>query len=114
MTDQSGSPRLWVLFEAALNDYERQTNITLEKHALAEQLLHCYTVESVTTFLQNQVRACSGYQRIDRIMDSLDGTVSVLYSLSASFDNLGSESARLKVLMRCSMHQTIFYSHFPL
>jgi hypothetical protein len=66
MTDQSGSPRLWVLFEAALNDYERQTNITLEKHALAEQLLHCYTVESVTTFLQNQVRACSGYQRIER------------------------------------------------
>jgi hypothetical protein len=98
MTDQSRSSRLWVLFEAALNDYENQTDITLEKHPLAEQLQHCYTAESVTAFLQNQVRASSRYQGIDRIMDSLNGIVLVLCSLSASFDNLG--SVRPKVLMR--------------
>lgn len=106
MTDQSAASRLWVLFEAALNDYEKQTDITLEKHPLAEQLQHCYTVESVTAFLQDQVRASSGYQGIDRIMELLNGTVSVLYSLSASFDNLC--TVRPKVLMRCPMHQTFF------
>jgi hypothetical protein len=104
MAEQSGSSRLWALFEAALNDYEKQTDITLEKHPLAEQLQHCYTVESVTTFLQNQGRACSRSQGIDRIMESLNGTVSILYSLSTSFDNLG--SVRLKVLIKCSMHKT--------
>jgi hypothetical protein len=107
MTDQPGSSRLWVLLEAALNDYRKQTDITLEKHPLAEQLQHCHTVESVTAFLQNQVRACSRYQGIDKIMESLNGTVSVLCSLSASFDNLGSVS--MKVLMRCSMHLTLFF-----
>jgi hypothetical protein len=112
MTDRSGSSHLWVLFEAALNDYEKQTDITLEKHPLTELLQHCYTVESVAAFLQNQVRAGSGYQGIDRIMESLDGIVSILYSLSASFDNLG--SVRLKALMKCPIHQTFFYSRFPL
>ena len=103
MTDQSGPSHLWALFEAALNDYEKQTNITIEKHPLAEQLQHCYTVESVTAFIQNQVRTSSEYQGIDRIMESLNGTVSVLYSLSTSFDNLS--FVRLKVRMRCSMHR---------
>lgn len=98
MTDQSGASRFWVLFEAALNDYEKQTDITLETHPLADQLQHCYTAESVTAFLQNQVRASSGYQGIDRIMGSINEIVLVLYSLSASFDNLG--SVRPKVLMR--------------
>lgn len=104
MTDQSGSSPLWLLFEAALDDYEKQTGITLEKHPLAEELQHCHTVESVTFFLQNQVRACSAYQGIDTITESLNATVSVLRSLSPSFDNLG--FVRLKVLMRCPMHQT--------
>jgi hypothetical protein len=104
MTDQSS--RLWVLFAAVLNDYKKQTDITLEKHPLAEQLQRCYTVESVTAFLQNQVRACSRSQGIDRIMESLNGTVSVLYSLSAGFAKLC--FVRLKVLMGCSMHQTFF------
>ena len=98
MIDQSGSSRLRVLFEAALNDYEEQTDITLEKHPLAEQLQHCYTAESVTAFLQNQVRASSRYQEIHRIMDSLNGIVLVLYLLSASFNNL--DSVRPNVLMR--------------
>ena len=86
MTDQSGSSRLWVLFEAALNDYEIQTEISLEKHPLVKQFQHCYTVESVTAFLQNQVRACSRPQVIDRITKSLSNVVSVLYRLSISVD----------------------------
>jgi hypothetical protein len=112
MTDQSGSSRLRVLFEAALNDYEKQTGITLERHPLTEQLQLCNTVESATAFLQSQVRACSGHEGIDRIVESLNGTVPVLYSLSASFDKFG--FVRLKVLMGCLCIIHFFYSDFRL
>ncbi len=102
MTHQSGSSRLRELFEAALSDYEKQTDISLEKHPFAEQLQHCYSVESVAVLLQSQVRACSEFQGIDRIMESLNRVVSVLYSISVSFDNLG--LVRPKVLPECSVH----------
>ena len=38
MSNQSGSPHLQVLFETALQDYEKQTGIALDKHPLAEKL----------------------------------------------------------------------------
>jgi hypothetical protein len=38
MSGQSGLSRLQMLFEAALQDYENQTDIELVKHPLAEQL----------------------------------------------------------------------------
>jgi hypothetical protein len=109
MTDQPGSSRLRELFEAALSDYENQTGISLKTHpfAEAEQLQHCYSVESVTAFLQSQARACSEIQGIDRIMESLNRVVSVLCSISASFDNLG--FVRLRVLTECSVHLTFIY-----
>jgi hypothetical protein len=105
MTDQSGSSRLRALFDAALSDYEKQTGISLKKHPFAEQPLHRYSVESVTAFLQDQVRACSEFQGIDRTMESLNRVVSVLCSISAGFDNLG--LVRPKVLMKCSVHLTL-------
>ena len=54
MTDQSGSSRLRVLFDAALLDYEKQTDIALAKHPLAEQLQSCDSVESVPPFFVNK------------------------------------------------------------
>jgi hypothetical protein len=105
MSDQSGSSRLRALFKTALSDYEKQTDISLEKHPFAEQLQHCYSVESITAFLQNQVCACSQIQGIDGIMESLFRVVSVLCSTSASFDNLG--LVRQKALMECSVNLTL-------
>ncbi|SRR6266481_2367275 len=102
MADQSGSSHLRVLFEAALREYKKQTNITLDKHPFSEQLQHCYSIESVTAILQNQLHVFSEFQGIDRIMRSLNKFVSILCSLSASFDNSG--PVRPTVLMRCSMH----------
>ena len=81
MSDQSGSARFLVLFEASLKAYEKQTNITLTKHPLTEQFQHCDSVESVATIFQEQVPACSGF-RGDRIMKPLNSAVSVLCALS--------------------------------
>ena len=47
MDEQPGPSRLRALFEAALQDYEKQTDIALATHPLAEQLESCVSVESI-------------------------------------------------------------------
>ena len=88
MSDQPGPSRLQVLFEAALQDYERQTSIPLAKHPLAEQLQNCDSVESVTTVLREQTQAFSDFRGREKVMGLLKNAVSVLYKLSATA-NLG-------------------------
>ena len=90
MGDRPGSSRFRVLFEAALRQYEDQTEIPLVKHPLAEQLQNCDSVDSVITVLQEQVWAFSEFRGSDRIMKSLEGVVSVLSTLSSVADLGGS------------------------
>jgi hypothetical protein len=84
MSGQSGSSHLRVLFEAALQDYEKQTGIALAKCPLAEQLLNCDTVESVTAVLREQTQAFGEFRRRDKLMKPLKSAVSVLSKLSAA------------------------------
>ena len=88
MSDQSGPSHSQVLFEAALQDYEKQTGIALAKHPLAEQLQNCDSVDSVTAILREQTQAFSEFRRRDRIMKLVKNAVSVLHKLSAT-TNLG-------------------------
>jgi hypothetical protein len=85
MSDQSGSSRLRVLFEAALQEYEKQTGIALANHPLAGQLQSCDSVESITAVLYQQIQT---FQGRDKILKPLESVVSVLYKLSATA-NLG-------------------------
>ena len=100
MGDQLGSARFQVIYEASLQEYEKQTGIPLAKHTLTEQLQHCDSVESVTAILKEQVHAGGEFQGSDRIIKSLNSAVSSLSKLSLS-TNLG--LVRPKVLMGCSM-----------
>ena len=84
MTDQSVSSRLRTRFESALEDYEINTEISLAKHPLAQKLENCHSVESITTLLQDQARYFSEFRGKDRIMKSIESTVSFLYKLSAT------------------------------
>jgi hypothetical protein len=86
MSDQSGSSRLQVLFEAALQDYERQTGVVLANHPLAEKLQNCYSVESVSAVLREQTQAFSEFRGRDKIMKPFKNAVSVLHKLSATAD----------------------------
>jgi hypothetical protein len=83
MSDQSALSQLNVLFEAALQDYERQTGITLANHPLAERLQECDSVESITAVLHEQTQAFNEFQGKGKIVKSLKNAVSVLYKLSA-------------------------------
>ena len=98
MSDQSESAWFQVLLETSLREYEKQTDITLDKHPLYEKLQHCDSVESINAILQEQVRAYgefSGYTATK----SLNSAVSILRTLSASID-LG--PVRPKLLTRSS------------
>jgi hypothetical protein len=87
MSDQPGSSRLQVLFEAALQDYEKQTGIALAKHPLAQKLQNCDTVESVTAVLREQAQAHISESRgKDKVMQLLKNIVSALCKLSAAAD----------------------------
>jgi hypothetical protein len=90
MNHQSSlSSRFRGLFDAALQDYEKTTSISLVKHPLAEQLQNCHSVESITTFLQDQVREFGRFQRGDEMMNIIKNTVSslcVLYATTAIGD----------------------------
>ena len=84
MADQLESSNLQVLFEAALQDYQKQTGIPLAKHPLAEQLQNCDSVESVTAVFREQTQAFSKFQEKDKILKPLKKAVSVLHKLSAT------------------------------
>jgi len=85
MGDQSQSSRFRLLFESALQEYERQTGTTLASHPLAEKIQHCDSIESVTTVLQEQARAFGEFRGGDtRVMKSLKTVVSVVYTLCVS------------------------------
>ena len=84
------------LFVASLQAYEKQTDIALFNHPLAEQLQYSDSAESVAAILQEQVSVCTKFGVTDRITKPLSSVVSVLYALPVSFDIY---LARSKVLI---------------
>jgi hypothetical protein len=73
------------LFDAALRDYERQTDTNLIDHPLARQLENCNSVESITAVLQEQARAFTESRREDdKVMKPLRRVVHVLHAVSTN------------------------------
>jgi fungal STAND N-terminal Goodbye domain len=84
MSDTSG-PRLQVLFDAALESYEKQTGMKLIDHPLARQLENCHTVDAIMDVLQQQASAFTGFRGEDgKVKKSLKRAVHVLHTLSTS------------------------------
>jgi hypothetical protein len=108
MSDQPASPHLKVLFEAALQEYERQTGIALAKHPLAERLQECDSVESITAVLQEQTQAFNEFREEEKVIKLLKNAVSVLCRLSACA-KLGEVIGvvHLKALMGSSIRLTL-------
>ncbi len=90
MSDQPGSSRFQVLFEAAFRDYEEQTDKKLANHPLAEKLQNCDSVESVTAVLREQTESFSRIRGKDKVLKPLKNVLSVLYKLS-SIVNFGGQ-----------------------
>ena len=85
MSYQSGASQFRSFFEAALEDYRKQTGTRLVDHPLNAKLIKCDSVESITTVLQEQAQAFLKFQGDDcKVMKSLKAVVHILHSLSAS------------------------------
>ncbi len=113
MADHSGSSgrstRFRALFKAALQDYEKATNVSLASHPLATQLQSCQSAESITAILQSQAPAFGESQGSDRAMISIKGIVLILTRLSAtSFLGDAIDLVCHQSLMACSTALIVF------
>jgi len=85
MSNPSSSESFRFLFETALQRYEEKTGTKLVEHPLAKQLEKCDSVDSITTFLQEQARVFGKFKGDDgKVMKSLKYSVNVLYALSTN------------------------------
>ena len=83
MSNQSGSSRLRVLFQTALDDYEKKTGIELSNHPLAERLQDCNSVEAVTAILREQAQDLNKFQEKDKVLKPLKNILTVLHIISS-------------------------------
>ena len=84
MGDQLASSHLQVLFEVALQDYEKQTGIALIKHPFAEKLQNSDSVESITAVLHEQTQVFVEFREKDKVLKPLKKAISVLCKLSST------------------------------
>jgi hypothetical protein len=109
----SPSESFQLLFEAALQDYEKQTGMKLIDHPLARRLETCDSVYSITSILQEQAQAFRDFRGDDgKVMKSLKCAVHVLYTLSNSTAlSEGVGLVRPNALVGSLCPQCAFHSH---
>jgi hypothetical protein len=109
MPDHTTSAHVRALFDSALQNYEKNVGAPLVEHPLAAQLQSPHSVESITTFLQDQVHAFSDFCENDRVSKSIKSTVSILTKLSATTSPaLDIGLVRQKALIACSPDLTVY------
>ena len=87
MSDLQGPSKLvfQALFDAALEEFEKQTGTSLARHPLAIKLDACETVESINACLQEQAKAFRRFRGDDgKVTKCLKGVVHVLHKLSTT------------------------------
>ena len=84
MNDPSSFSRFRSLFDAALQDYEKQAGTKLVDHPLAKEFETCDTIESITAVFQEQARVLRKVRDNGMVMKSLNCAVNILYTLSTS------------------------------
>jgi hypothetical protein len=73
------------LFDAALEDYEKQTGTSLARHPLAIKLDACNTVESINASIQEQAKAFRQFRGDGgKVTRCLKGVVHVLHKLTTT------------------------------
>jgi len=85
MNHPSPSSSFNLLFEIALQNYEKQTGMKLVDHPLAKQLEICNSVDCITAILQEKAQPFRELRGDDgKLTKSLQSTVHVLYTVSTS------------------------------
>jgi hypothetical protein len=115
MSRESPPSRFRTAFDAVLREYEGITNITLAAHPIAEKLKNCHSVESFILLIQDLAQEFGDFPGTDRIMKSLNNSVSLL-SMLAAIPVLGNTIGIVCQLARlswvCSASDT-YYTAIP-
>ena len=85
MAEQPETARFRVLFDTALQDYQKQTGIELSKdskHPLVVRLQSLHNEDDITNLLKDRANALDKFQENDRILKAIKATVSILTPLS--------------------------------
>lgn len=84
-TTSTASSRFKVIFDGAVESYQRQTKKDLIAHPLASQLQACDSTSSILAVLQDQVQKFDKSRSDDkRLTEWLSPTVNVLCAFSAA------------------------------
>lgn len=90
MATHSGSSIFESLFQSALEEYKKETNIDLVKHPLADQLERCDSVEAITQAVQEQAQAFRDFRGgNNKFITLLKNVVQAFYKISSSTMDLG-------------------------
>jgi hypothetical protein len=116
MADQPGSARVEALWESGLQAYEIETGLALARHplalalalALALDLQTPHSTDDIAILLQRRAQAFDGIQQRDRMMRTINTTVSSLTPLSHAASLVG--PVRQKTLRRRSTSLTFCFS----
>src|SRR6266851_10278584 len=100
------------LFDIALRAYEKKTSITLAQHPLTLQLRNCHSVESIASFLQDQIPLSSDSRGSNRVIALIRCTISILSNLSAASALAWANDmvCEIKPLMACSTPLMAFFT----
>ena len=113
MADQLGTARFRLRFESALQAFQQTTGVILAEHPLTVQLQHPHSIEAITAILKYEARVSSGLLGCDGIVKSIESTVSMLFSISATAPFSEAIVLVRKGALRSSVYTslTCLYSH---
>jgi hypothetical protein len=84
------SPELELLFEAALDEFQKRSGTNLLQHQIIDKLVNCQSADSVIDVLQEEAQAFRNFRGDDgKLMTWLKRTVNVLHILSTTSSILG-------------------------
>ena len=99
-------PELKLLFETALNEFEKRAGTNLVQHPIIDKLVKCESADSVIDVLQEQAQAFRDFRGDDgKLMMWTKRTVNVVYTLSTTSGVLG--GAVGLVCVQRSLHLTL-------
>jgi hypothetical protein len=84
MADHPTSTLFSARFESALQAFQHTTGVTLAEHMLTVQFQNPHSAESIATILKSEARVPSDLQESDRIVNSIENIVSVLFAISTA------------------------------
>jgi hypothetical protein len=114
MAHQSGSAHFQALLESALRAYEKKAGVSLAEHPLALKIQNCDSVDGITAILQDQAQTFRDLQGSDKIMKSIEATVSILSKISSAASLADVFGLVLQgALMICLTPLTFFSQTFP-